>query len=816
MKTKLLFCTLFLFTYSIFSQVIYVDQNATGSNNGSDWINAYTDLQTAITNIGTNTTINVAEGIYYPTATTDRSISFNIPRDKKLFGGFPTGGGTRNSEAHPTILCGDIGTIGDNTDNSYHVVSFSGSSPVNEFDGFTVEKGYANGSGPYENQGGGIIVVNNSSASYGLFIRDCIIKNNYALYGGGIVIGKKADIYNCKIYSNQAEVSGGGISINTDGRIYNSYIANNSAIGGSAGGISISGFNSAPKAIGCVIANNESLYGSGAITNSFLINCTIVNNKGSNNGVTLNLYGGVWNSIIWGNEITSSQVNIPGFSPEYYLQNNVIQDLTPFETNISLSSANYGDIYGENYPRFTSPTTFTGNATNQTELDEILNADWSINPQSAAIDFGDNSLYPSSDPRTPTVDIIGNDRTINNTMDAGPYEALTNIMTNQASNQQITSADLNGEILFAETINNISRGFVYATTSDFDVTTATSIINSGTGLGVYSDNLTGLTEDQLYYYRTWVEFDGMKYYGNEAQFKASNLIAYYPFNGNANDESGNENHGTVNGATLTTDRDGNTDSAYSFDGVDNYISVPHSSSLDITGNEITISMWLYNDNPDTGNTWKGISKGGYDVGNGYELLFTNYPTSNGKTSLNIGGGGYFTSSFNTYSNQWIMLTGTFNNGVGKVYINGVEQSYTTQGSTSLASSSSDLYIGTRNPANNYDGFVKGKIDELRIYNKALSDTDVLNLYNNSALGIENQNMNLSPHFYVYNNTLYLKDHVNLKDVKNIEVYNLLGQLVFKSNHIEKTISFDYLNTGLYILKIDFKTNVIQTKKFIIK
>jgi len=49
------------------------------------------------------------------------------------------------------------------------------------------------------------------------------------------------------------------------------------------------------------------------------------------------------------------------------------------------------------------------------------------------------------------------------------------------------------------------------------------------------------------------------------------LIAHYPFNGNANDASGNGNHGTVNGATLTEDRFGNADSAYKFDGQDDYI-----------------------------------------------------------------------------------------------------------------------------------------------------------------------------------------------------------------------------------------------------
>jgi hypothetical protein len=56
-----------------------------------------------------------------------------------------------------------------------------------------------------------------------------------------------------------------------------------------------------------------------------------------------------------------------------------------------------------------------------------------------------------------------------------------------------------------------------------------------------------------------------------AQIPTDGLVAWYPFNGNANDESGNGNHGTVNGATLTTDRFGNANSAYSFDGVNDFI-----------------------------------------------------------------------------------------------------------------------------------------------------------------------------------------------------------------------------------------------------
>ena len=84
--------------------------------------------------------------------------------------------------------------------------------------------------------------------------------------------------------------------------------------------------------------------------------------------------------------------------------------------------------------------------------------------------------------------------------------------------------------------------------------------------------------------------NSMIYFDDVKLYETSHLIAYYPFNGNANDESGNNNHGTVNGATLTTDRFSNPNNAYSFDGIDDFILVSHSNSLDITGNEITISM----------------------------------------------------------------------------------------------------------------------------------------------------------------------------------------------------------------------------------
>ena len=69
------------------------------------------------------------------------------------------------------------------------------------------------------------------------------------------------------------------------------------------------------------------------------------------------------------------------------------------------------------------------------------------------------------------------------------------------------------------------------------------------------------------------------------------LVGYWPFNGNANDVSGNGNNGTVNGATLTNDRNGNANSAYSFDGTTNYIEVADNNTLDLTNN-YTFSVWV--------------------------------------------------------------------------------------------------------------------------------------------------------------------------------------------------------------------------------
>jgi hypothetical protein len=90
------------------------------------------------------------------------------------------------------------------------------------------------------------------------------------------------------------------------------------------------------------------------------------------------------------------------------------------------------------------------------------------------------------------------------------------------------------------------------------------------------------------------------------------LIGYWPFSGNANDSSGNNYNGTVNGATLTTDQNGNVNSAYSFDGVNDFISL--ASYNFFSGNSTrSISFWIQ-----TNQTQNGIP---VSSGGGIEYVF---------------------------------------------------------------------------------------------------------------------------------------------------------------------------------------------------
>ncbi len=163
-----------------FPKIVYVDEMASGNNDGSSWTDAFTDLQDALA-LGEDTQIYVAQGTYYPTSTSSRGIYFNIANHVSIFGGYPTGGGTPDPMAYPTILSGDIDGDGTSDGNSFHVIRMQQVEDI-ILDGIQINDGNADNAQSYaRSRGGGIY------ASQSFFrLNDVSMENNHAIYGGGI------------------------------------------------------------------------------------------------------------------------------------------------------------------------------------------------------------------------------------------------------------------------------------------------------------------------------------------------------------------------------------------------------------------------------------------------------------------------------------------------------------------------------------------------------------------------------------------------------------------------------------------------------
>jgi hypothetical protein len=218
------------------------------------------------------------------------------------------------------------------------------------------------------------------------------------------------------------------------------------------------------------------------------------------------------------------------------------------------------------------------------------------------------------------------------------------------------------------------------------------------------------------------------------------LVGYWPFNGNANDISGNGNNGTVNGATLTTDRNGDANSAYDFNGINNDINFGSSTVFGLTSNNIlTFSVWV---RPMRASNNANIMDGVFSKYQDLNVSNSNYYfsidknvsspsnppigviTSNGTNSIGT------TCELNAWQHYVIVMQSGLNN--IKVYRNGVLDNTGTVNFSSLISNS-NLYLGyiPTSATNITQSNFLGKIDDFGIWNRALTQQEITNLYNSS-------------------------------------------------------------------------------------
>ena len=217
-----------------------------------------------------------------------------------------------------------------------------------------------------------------------------------------------------------------------------------------------------------------------------------------------------------------------------------------------------------------------------------------------------------------------------------------------------------------------------------------------------------------------------------AQNLTSGLVAWYPFDGNASDMSGNGNDGTVYGATLGEDRNGEAGKAYAFDN-NAYIVVPHDPLIDFnTTDPHTLSVWIKPENDSPSGSIISKWYNSYDP-YPYTIRFN---SDSFAISANIYTGGYPQISSNVlstvsplpeYLNGYGHVCAVFYPSEVKLFIDGEFLSSKQSELTSFNSSNShSMFIGKRDGRS--DRYFKGSIDDIRIYNRALSEPEVQALY----------------------------------------------------------------------------------------
>lgn len=214
--------------------------------------------------------------------------------------------------------------------------------------------------------------------------------------------------------------------------------------------------------------------------------------------------------------------------------------------------------------------------------------------------------------------------------------------------------------------------------------------------------------------------------GNIAQTSAtvgynpSAIVAEYHFDGNAQDSSGNGNHGVISGATFVQ---GISGQALSFDGLDDYVNMGDNPSLRING-PYTVEAWVYSNQNNLGQI---VSKSRLHDLRNYELLWLD--EGNGgpkiKFEFSINGVTYWTYSQLLKYKEWYYVAGVYDGAYMKLYVNG-NQVAITPASGMVDVNTEPLTVGRRS-----DGirFFNGIIDEVRIYNRALTTSEIQTNYN---------------------------------------------------------------------------------------
>jgi hypothetical protein len=400
---------------------VYVDCNpAITTRDGLSWDTAHADLQPVLTAAGSGTTIKVADGTYKPTSGTSRAVSFVLKNGVGLYGGYAGSGAidpdARDVAAYPTILSGDIGTVGSNSDNSYHVVVGRNTDATAVLDGFTVTGGNANVASPNDSGAG----MYNKAGSP--ILSNCTFVANSAFVGAGMFNSFHASpiLTNCTFSGNTAGHAGGGMeNVDSSPSLTNCIFSGNSVAGDYAsGGGGMDNGDSSPTLTNCSFTNNSaSNYGGGMSNRSsapLLTNCTFNSNSAYASSFLPSSYGGaMYNSssspTLTNCAFSGNSSTYGGGLDNYYKCFSTLVNCV-FNGN-SATSGGGVDNRGDSSPTFSNcafsanSASYGGGMVNQAVSPMLTNCTFSGNTASAA-GGGMSNYNPSSQSPTLTDCII--------------------------------------------------------------------------------------------------------------------------------------------------------------------------------------------------------------------------------------------------------------------------------------------------------------------------------------------------------------------------------------------------------------------------
>jgi hypothetical protein len=461
-------------------------------------------------------------------------------------------------------------------------------------------------------------------------------------------------------------------------------------------------------------------------------------------------------SPVTGNNIANASADVSGLTAgtTYHFRIKTVNSL--------------GTVYGSDMTFTTlgqAPTATTQAATNVTGSGVTLNGIVNANYLSTAVTFeyGTSTNYGSSATATQSP-VTGNTNTNVNAIITGLTQGTTYHFRVKAVNSLGTA---NGSDLVFTTLNiptlstktpanvtynaaksggNItsdggaavtSRGVCWSTNPNPTIALTTKT-NDGAGTGIYSSSLTGLSPNTLYYVRAYATNSVGTAYGNQVTLTTTivpptnGLLVFYPFNGNANDESGNNFNGTVVGATLTTDRFSNQNKAFHFTGL-NKINTTFSGVLGSA--DRTISFWVKISEQENGGS---ICSYGGGYGTSFAPAINPAIGVNDIAHLDISNATVSYKASKPNDNIWHHYVyifsatyGTSLNGV-KIYQDGIllteiVNSYHYSLYNINTSSATPFTFGAADWENG-----SYSVDDLRFYNRILTNAEILALFHDGG------------------------------------------------------------------------------------